>query len=378
MGFEPLPAGRRPRASRASFAAALLLAPSLAAAAAADLHVHLLMDAVLPGLFRGRPGAGPARVKGREARLRNQVSLKDLEAADVRLAAAALYAPAVLSHLRGGYHRALLRQIAELEAWAARDPRVSIVRSPEDAAAVLASKEWQLGVVIAAEGAGGADTPERLDALWERGLRMLTITHFTDTAWGGTADVSYWPRPDCVPGGKDPGKRNEKGLSKAGEALSDYAVEKGLLLDLTHSSDRTVMDLAARHPGLPLLFTHEAFRGYTPCERTISAELLREVRRSRGMVGVTVASNYVGEDLASFRRHAEALADGAGPEAVALGTDFNGMIGRIEGAADSSGYALVLKELRSAGIPADRSAEAFVALWRRTNAARSPRPQGIR
>lgn len=360
-------------------ATACLLAPAPARAAAADLHAHLFMDEVLPGVFSGRPGDGPAKPKGRKARFKNQVSLKDLEAADVRLVAVALYAPAVLSQLRGGYNRSLLRQIAAAERWVARHPRVSVVRAPEDAEAVLKSKEWRLGVILSAEGAGGADTPERLDRLWDRGLRMLTITHFKDTAWGGTADVDYWPKASCVPGGADDGRRSAKGLSKTGEALFDYAVAKGLLLDLTHSSDRTVRDVAARRPELPLLFTHQAARELTPCERAISPELLREVKRSRGMVGVTIASNYVGEDLASFVKHATAMAREAGPEALALGTDYNGMIGRVEGAGDSTGYATVIAALTENGVPADRSAEAFVAYWKRAlavNAARnrSPRP----
>jgi len=327
--------------TRTAFAAAVcLLAPSLVRASAIDLHLHLPM-------------------------IEDQVKLADLEAADVRLVAAALYAPPVLSQLQGGYARALLRRIARVERWAARDPRVAIVRSPDEADAVLKSKEWRLGVILAAEGSGGADTPERLDRLWDRGLRMLTIVHFTDSAWGGAASVRYWPRADCVPGGKDPGRRNPRGLSKAGEALVDYAAAKGLILDLTHASDKTALDVAARRPKLPLLFTHEAARELTPCERTISPELLREVRRGGGMVGVTLAANYVGSDLASFRRHAAALAREAGPEAVALGSDFNGYIGVIEGVRDPSGYALALEELARAGIPANRSAEAFVSFWRR-------------
>ena len=328
--------------------AAWLLAPPSARASAIDLHLHLPM-------------------------IEEQVKVLDLKAADMRLVAAVLYAPPVLSQLQGGYARALLRQIAKVERWAARDPRVSIIRTPEEAQAVLDSKEWRLGVILAAEGAGGADTPERLDRLWDRGLRMLTIVHFSDTRWGGAASVRYWPRPDCVPGGKDPGRRNPKGLTTEGRALVDYAVAKGLLLDLTHASDRTALDLAALRPKLPLLFTHEAARELTPCERTISPALLREVKRSGGMVGVTLASNYVGSDLASFRRHASALAREAGPEAVAIGSDFNGLIGRVEGAGDSSRYAAALKELAAAGIPASRSAEAFVRFWRRTLAARSGR-----
>lgn len=321
--------------------AACLLAPATLRASAIDLHLHLPM------------------VEG-------QVRLKDFEAADMRLVAAVLYAPPVLSQLRGGYARTLLGQIRKIERWAAGDPRISIVRSPDEAEAVLKSKEWRLGVILAAEGAGGADTPERLDRLWDRGLRMLTIVHFTDTRWGGAAAVRYWPRASCVPGGEDSGRRSPKGLSKDGEALVDYAVVKGLILDLTHASDKTAFDVAIRRPDLPLLFTHEAFREYTPCERTISRELLREVKRSRGLVGVTLAGNYAGKDLASVVRHARALADEAGAGSVAIGSDFNGLIRRVEGAADPSGYPAVLKELEEAGIPARGSAEEFVSFWRRT------------
>ena len=326
---------------RALATAVCLLLPSLIQASAIDLHLHLPM-------------------------IEDQVKLKDLEAADIRLVTAVLYAPPVLSQIRGGYARALLRQIKQVERWTTRDPRVSIVRSPDEAEAVLKSKEWRLGVILAAEGSGGADTVEKLDRLWDRGLRMLTITHFVDTRWGGAAAVRYWPRATCIPDGKADGRRNPRGLTAAGEKLADYAVAKGLLLDLTHSSDKTVMDLARRHRGLPLLFSHQAARELTPCERTISPELLHEVKRSGGLVGLTLAANYAGSDLPSLLRHAAAVAREAGPEAIAIGSDFNGLIGRVQGAADPSGYAPVLKELEAAGIPAQLSAEAFVSFWRRT------------
>ena len=163
---------------RTALLAACLLSPSLALASAIDLHLHLPM-------------------------IEKQVDVKDLEAADVRLIVATAYAPPVLSHLRGGYWRELARQFTKIERWAARDPRVSVVRTPEEAEAVLKSKEWRLGVILAAEGAGGADTEKRLELLWKRGLRLLTIMHFTDTRWGGAAHVRYWPFPTCAPGGRE-------------------------------------------------------------------------------------------------------------------------------------------------------------------------------
>lgn len=326
--------------------AARLLAPSPARAAAIDLHLHLPM-------------------------IEEQVKLEDLKAADMRLLVVPLYATPVLSQLRGGYHRALLRQIGRVERWAARDPRVAIVRTPDEAEAALRSGEWRLGVILAVEGAGGADSPELLDRLWDRGVRMLTIAHFTDTRWGGAAKVRYWPFATCVPGGKADARRNPRGLTAEGEKLADYAVAKGLILDLSHASDQTALDLAARHPELPLMFSHTAARELTPCERTISPELLREVKRSGGMAGLVLAANYAGRDRASLLRHAAALAREAGPEAVAIGSDFNGVIGLIDGVPGPAAYGLVLKELAAAGIPATSGAESFVRFWRRTNDARN-------
>ena len=90
------------------------------------------------------------------------------------------------------------------------------------------------------------------------------------------------------------------------------------------------------------------------------------LRRSHGLVGLSLSANYAGKDMASLLRHAVLLSRGAG--ALAIGSDFNGVISTIPGAAGPSDYAAVLKELRSAEIPADHSAEAFVDLWRRTRA----------
>lgn len=362
-----------------TLAALLLLSPSPAAAAAIDLHVHLRMDASLPGLFQGYPTELLSPVKERTSIFKNQVSLTDMEKANVRLVMSSLYAAPVLSWAQGGHFAALNRQIDILEDWLSQHPQVSLVRTPAEAEAILKSKEWRLGIILAVEGTYGVDTPERLEKLMARGLRMAAVTHFIDGPWAGAAAVRYFPFPDCKPGGKDPGKRNPKGLLPKGRQLADLAVSKGLILDLTHSSDRTVGDVAERFPGLPLMFSHQAAREYTPCERTLSPELLRLVKKTDGLVGLTFVANYTGDKLEDLARHAAALAREAGPQRIALGSDYNGMAPRVEGAATSAGYSVVLEALRKEKVPAHLSAETFVAFWKRTldypSAARSKSPR---
>lgn len=336
-------------------AAAAVLLPSLAAASAIDLHLHVRMDVSSLGVFRGRP----TRAAAGRAPWRNQASLADLEKADVRLVMATLYSPAILSSLRGGHHAFLLEQARAVEAWAA-ESGASLVRSPEQAEEILRSKAWRLGVILAVEGAQGLEDEEKLEALWDRGVRMVTIAHLTDSAWAGAADVRYFPSSSCRPGGKASERRSAAGLTELGRRLTDRAVERGMILDLAHASDKTSNEVIARFPGLPLMYSHEGARELTPCERMISPELLRKVRASRGLVGLTFATMYVGDDLAALERHAQALAREAGPEAVALGSDLNGTIEPV------GSYAEVVKALRDRKIPADRSAEAFVRFWKRT------------
>jgi membrane dipeptidase len=325
------------------------------------------MDAAVPGIFRGEPGEAPVGLDDRKALFRNQVSLQDLRAANVRIVVAALYAPIVISQLQGGYFKALLRQARAVEDWAGRHKDVRLVRSPDEAEAVLKSKDYGLGIVLAVEGGHGINSVGRLNTLWEKGVRLITIAHFSDSPWAGSAAVRYGPIGNCHPGGKDPG-RNPRGLTLLGERLVDAALERGILIDLTHSSDKTVEDVARLHPDLPILFTHQGAREITPCERMIGAEELRAVKRSRGMVGLTFGSQYIGDKTEDFVRHAQAIARGAGEGALAFGSDYNGFVTRVEGAADSRGYAVLLAALERAGIKSvGSSAEAFVGLWRRSS-----------
>src|SRR5262249_40924763 len=103
-------------------------------------------------------------------------------------------------------------------------------------------------------------------------------------------------------------------------------------------------------------------------------EQLALVKSTRGMVGLTFGSQYVGDSASDFVRHAQALSRGAGSGALAFGSDFNGFVSRVEGASDSRGYAPLLAALDEAGIKSVRkSAEAFADLWRRSSAGNKAR-----
>lgn len=333
--------------------------------AVADLHLHPVMDAGMPLLFRGRPSESPAPCVRESGMLTNQVSFADLRAADVRLTAATLYASPVFSQLRGGYGRELLRQLRIVKAWASASG-LAVVRTPEEAEDLCRAKDHRLGVVLAVEGTHGVVTEKALETLYAEGVRLLTITHLVDSPWAGAARIRYWPFPEGGPG-VTVEKRSALGLTDLGRRLLKRAVQLGMVIDLSHAGDLTIRDVAELLPNLPAVFTHQSVRELSPNERSVSGEALRLVGRTGGIAGVTFNAQFIGPGIQDVVSHAQVIVREAGPEALALGSDFNGFVRRVRGVANSAGYAAVLDALEAAGLKGVRtSAEAFAAVWRRS------------
>lgn len=359
---------------------ALALAAAPARAAVVDFHLHLRMDAGLPLLFRGYPTEGPGSARKGSELFKNQVSLKDLREADVRLVMATLYAFPVVSQLRGGYLRELKRQARAVRDWAdLQQGGAVLVRTPEEAEAVLKGKNPRLGLILAVEGTHGVLSKADLDSLWDEGVRMLTITHLEDSPWAGAAAVHYFPRGDCKRGSPPNLNRGVLGLTPLGRELLPEAVKKGFLIDLAHASDKTFEEARALLPGLPFIYSHEVERGLTPCERSVSREELEDLKKTGGMVGLMFRAAYAGARLEDLTEQAGALAALAGPENLALGSDFNGFIDRPDALANTDGLVPLLKGFDAAGLGAvRRSAERFVSMWKGYSATSSGRPASRR
>jgi microsomal dipeptidase-like Zn-dependent dipeptidase len=330
-----------------------------------DLHLHPAMNVGMPFVFRGRPTEEPAPARTETSLLENQLSLKDFRAGDIRLIAATLYAVPVVSQLRGGYLAELRRQIRAVKEWI-RTQGLSLVNSPDEAERICREPSHSLGVVLAVEGTHGIVTEEAVETLYEDGVRLLTISHLVDSPWSGAADVRYWPFSEGNPHGEAITRRNPLGLTKLGARLLKTAVRRGMLVDLTHASDQAFRDVVELFPELPLLFTHQCVRDVTPNERAISSDQLRHLAATGGMTGLFFSSQFMGPGIEDLVEHARAIARDAGPGALALGSDFNGLTPRVKGVANSEGYAAVLDALEKEGLKAVRtSAESFTELWRR-------------
>lgn len=217
-------------------------------------------------------------------------------------------APGGLSQVRGfspgealAYYRA---QVANLHA-AVRATGAVLVHGTSGLAAAR-----QTGQVAAFLGVEGADflegDPARVHSAYADGVRVITLVHYL--AGGGIGDVMT-----AAP--------VHGGLTAFGREVMGEMARVGMLVDLSHASERTVADALDVAAG-PVLLTHTDIAGAGEHPRFISLDLAREVTAAGGLVGAWPAGIAV-RSLGGFVDRVVRLVDLLGEEHVCLGTDMD-------------------------------------------------------
>ncbi len=210
-----------------------------------------------------------------------------------------------------------LAQLDELDALVAADHDLRSVRTREDLAAARA--DGALGIIALLEGAKVfADDPATIRQLYDRGVRIVGLTHLRDNVLGGSGSPAV-PVVDWYLGG-------DAGLTDSGRSVLTEMAKLGYIVDLAHTSPRTFDDILAAWKG-PVLVSHTATAALHPGTRNITDEQLRAVARRGGVVGIMIATNFIGSDhLAAVADHLVHAVRVAGADHVALGLDLDGLV----------------------------------------------------
>ncbi len=191
---------------------------------------------------------------------------------------------------------------------------------------------------------GSGPLAGRRDALagWaKRGLRIVGLVH----TWHNELASSS-------------GDREEQpfGLTEAGKAFAREAVRQGLLLDVSHASDRAARDLfsIAGETRAPVVATHSNARALANHPRNLADAELGALARSGGVVGVNFHGPFVARGrpatLADVVRQVRYLVRLVGADHVAIGSDFEGDIRPPRELRDVSGYQRLAKALEQSGM----------------------------
>ncbi len=124
-----------------------------------------------------------------------------------------------------------------------------------------------VGFIIGMEGADPILWPEQVHEWWERGLRVISLSHY------GVSTYSHGT-----------GTGTEGGLFPPAGALLREMDRLGMILDVTHTSDRSVREAIGMFDG-PLLASHQNCRAVSPGERQQPDDILLEVIARGGVIG---------------------------------------------------------------------------------------------
>ena len=184
-----------------------------------------------------------------------------------------------------------------------------------------------LGVIVMMEGADPITTPDEVAAWHEWGVRCVSLAHFGHSRYAaGTPPRDHDTEPDAP-------------LTGAGRDLLDHMAAAGIVLDLTHLSDRSFAEAVERFPGR-VCVTHANCRALAHTPRQLTDGQLRAVLSRGGVVGVAIHNGMLrwvegappprGEvSLQHVADHVERICELAGDARhVGLGTDLDGGYGR--------------------------------------------------
>ncbi|KAA9019169.1 MULTISPECIES: dipeptidase [Sphingobium] len=174
-----------------------------------------------------------------------------------------------------------------------------------------AHKAGRVASLLGVEGGGQIDgSLAVLRSYRQLGASYLTLTHARTIAWADSATDN--PQHD--------------GLTPFGEAVVHELNRLGMLVDLSHVSEGTMLD-ALRVTKAPVIFSHSSARAICNTPRNVSDTVLKQVAANGGVVMVNYAPQYVSEArrIWSAARSGEIARYNAPP--------FNGLyIGDPEGA----------------------------------------------
>jgi membrane dipeptidase len=125
-----------------------------------------------------------------------------------------------------------------------------------------------LGVVLSMEGADPVVTPDQIDAWWATGLRAIGPAHY------GRGHYAY-------------GTATDGPLGERGVELLRRMERRGMILDVTHLSDRSMAEALDVFRG-PVLASHHNCRALVPGDRQLTDEQIKKLVARDAVIGVAL------------------------------------------------------------------------------------------
>ena len=154
------------------------------------------------------------------------------------------------------------------------------------------------------------DRSDTVDLAYDAGIRMITLTWNYRSRFGCSCVIDQ-----------------DEGLTEAGKQLVRDCAEKGIIVDVSHLSERGFWDVCETIDG-PFVASHSDSRALCRHPRNLTDRQFAEIARRKGLVGVNLYTPFLVRQSDSVIDdaidHIERFLGLYGEQTIALGCDFDG------------------------------------------------------
>lgn len=193
-------------------------------------------------------------------------------------------------------------------------------------------------------------------------ITRITLIHLTHSCFGTSSTPTHW-------------FRGNKGLTQKGKDFVAQLNEEKIFVDLAHIHPQGFWDaLDAHDPDLPPIDTHTGVCGARKHWRNLDDQQLKAIADRGGVIGIIFAANFLKRrkgprDAGMIVEHIEHAIHVAGEDAIALGSDFDGLISPPLDISTGSDYPVLVQKMLDKGWSHKRIkkilGQNFLASWSR-------------
>lgn len=189
------------------------------------------------------------------------------------------------------------REMDSLDAVVARNPD-QIEKVADYAALLKAVKHHRIAAMFGVEGGHMIENDlSKLEALYQRGARYLTLTHNIAPAWA-TSAADETTKPDMP----------HKGLTDFGKQVVQRMNQLGMLVDVSHAGEQTFWDVI-RLSTKPIIASHSSVYALAKSRRNLKDDQIRAIAKNGGVIQINFNPGFIdstvgSKETAFMKKHA--------------------------------------------------------------------------
>lgn len=192
-----------------------------------------------------------------------------------------------ISRNKEGFFKDANEEIDSLEVIVLRNyDRMMLATSYSDVKKSI--RKNKLAALIGVEGGHMIeDDLSKLEQLYRRGMRYLTLTWNNSTSWASSA-MDETLNPDSL---------KHKGLTDFGKQVVRKMNELGVIIDLSHTGEATFYD-AISTTTKPVMLSHSSVWSICPVFRNVKDHQIKAVAQNRGVICINFFSGFIDSNFA--------------------------------------------------------------------------------